>query len=309
MSTTVKLENLISLENLSTSTISELLNRAEFFLENAINKKTALNALSGKIIANLFFEPSTRTRNSFDIAAQRLGAMVLNPDMQTSATCKGESLVDTIRTFEALGTDVFVIRHADNNTANFVANELSGNAAVVNAGDGVNQHPTQALLDLLTIRQHKHFFGNLTVAIVGDIAHSRVARSLIQGLNSMGTQQIRLIAPKALVPDDAAGLDIHLYDSLKEGLHGVDVIVALRIQKERMQVADIPDTKKFAQQFGITTDTLAYAKPDAIVMHPGPINRGVEIESAVADGPQSVILQQVHNGVAVRMAVLDAILS
>ena len=227
--------------------------------------------------------------------------------MKTSSTVKGESLLDTIHNFEALGTDIFVIRHADNNTAHFVSSELLSTASVINAGDGDNQHPTQGLLDLLTIHQYKPDFTELSLAIVGDIAHSRVARSLIAGLQIMGTTDIRLIAPESLVPDDAAQLGVRISHSLKDGLRDTDVVMALRIQKERMQEAFIPNPDKFFNEFGLTEKTIRYAKPDAIVMHPGPMNRGVEIESSVADGKQSVILQQVRNGIAMRMAIFDSL--
>lgn len=303
------LQHLIDMESLDLKTIHYLFNRAEKFLTGCLAKNCLLKSLSGKIITNLFFEPSTRSRNSFIVAAERLGAIVLNPSMDALATVKGESLIDTIHTFESIGTSLFVIRHSHNNTASFVATELLTDAAVINAGDGDNQHPSQALLDLFTIQRHKPNFQQLKVAIIGDILHSRVARSLIRGLNIMGTASIRLIAPETLVPNDIGQLHVEVFPNLEKGLEDVDVVVTLRIQKERMQEALIPAPDKFYQEFGLTPASLAYAKPDAIVMHPGPINRNVEIASSVADGPQSVILEQVRNGVAMRMAIMDCLLN
>ncbi len=302
------LRHLVDMDSLDLETITYLFDSAEQFLSSCLEKDAVLKTLVGKIVTNLFFESSTRSRNSFFIAAKRLGAIVVNPDMSTLATAKGESLIDTVHSFEAMGTSLFVIRHSDNNTAAFIAAELSTNASVINAGDGDNQHPTQALLDLFTIHRHKPNFSELKVAIIGDILHSRVARSLIEGLKIMGVAGIRLIAPEALVPTDAEQLGVDVFHTMEEGLQDIDVVVALRIQKERMQEALMPDPDKFYQHYGLTPTTLAFAKPDAIVMHPGPINRGVEIDSSVADGPQSVILEQVLNGVAMRMAIMDCLL-
>lgn len=302
------IRHILGIESLDLETMTYLFDSAEAFLTSCVDKAAVLTSLSGKLIANLFFEPSTRTRFSFTIAGNRLGAMVLNPNMSALSTVKGESLIDTIHTFEALGASLIVIRHSDNNTALFVATELSRDTCVINAGDGDNQHPTQALLDLFTIRRHKPNFQTLKVAIIGDILHSRVAFSLIQGLNIMGVAAVRLIAPEALVPDNIGEYSVEVFHSLEEGLQDADVVIALRIQKERMQEASLPDPYEFYQNYGLTPKTLAFAKSDAIVMHPGPINRGVEIDSKVADGPQSVILEQVRNGVAVRMAIMDCLL-
>lgn len=301
------LKHLTSVTSLSEDIVRALFKRADYF-KTTMEKDATTTRLQGKIVANLFFEPSTRTLNSFEIAAQRLGALILSPNLQFSSTVKGESLIDTIHTFEALGTSIFVIRHTNNNTAEFVASELLTSAHVINGGDGTNEHPTQALLDLYTIHQHKKFKG-LSVAIIGDIAHSRVARSLIIGLRVMGCTDIRIIAPKVLVPDDADDLEIQVADSFQDGLADVDVVCALRIQKERIEEAKIPDASKFFDKYGLTQQRLELAKPDAIVMHPAPINRGIEIESSVADGPQSVILDQMSNGVAMRMAIMDAMYS
>ncbi len=303
------LQHLVDMESLDLGTIQYLFGSTKEFLTNCVDKNGVLKTLTGKIVTNLFFESSTRSRNSFIIAGERLGAMVLNPSMRMSATVKGESLIDTVQNFEAMGTALFVIRHPDNNTASFIASELSTGASVVNAGDGNNQHPTQALLDLFTLHEHKPNFSDLKVAIIGDILHSRVARSLIEGLHIMGTPSVRLIAPDMLVPHDIEQIPVEVFSDLKEGLQDVDVVMALRIQKERMQKSSIPDPAKFYQEYALTPTTLAYAKPDAIVMHPGPINRGVEIDSSVADGPQSVILEQVRNGVAMRMAIMDCLLN
>ena len=311
MSKKVKLptQHLIEMTSLDQEIIQSLFDRAEFFLENSINKGVTLKSLADKVVVNLFFEPSTRTRNSFILAAKRLSALLLNPNMGQSATIKGESLLDTIHSFEAMGADLFVIRHPDNNTASFIATELKSDASVINAGDGNNQHPTQCLLDLFTISRHKKNFTDIKVAIIGDILHSRVARSLVDGLHIMGTKGINLIAPETFAPADPDEYRASIYHTLQEGLQGVDVIVALRIQRERMQTALMPDPDRFYKEFGLTPATLAYAKTDAIVMHPGPMNRGVEIDSSAADGPQSVILEQVRNGVAMRMAIMDALLN
>ncbi len=302
------INHLVSMETLDIDTINYLMDEADNFLKKTLSKEHILDTLKGKVVAVLFYESSTRSRNSFVIAAKRLSAITINPDMNLSAILKGESLLDTIHTFEAMGVDLFAIRHPDNNAAQFVASELNGPASIVNAGDGDNQHPTQALLDLMTIRQYKSQFNDLTVAIVGDISHSRVARSLIAGLKIMGTTQIHLIAPPDLAPEDAESLGVKVFNNFEEGLSSADVVVALRIQKERMQEAQLPDFEKYHNEFGLTAERLALAKSDAIVMHPGPMNRGVEIDSNVADGPQSVILQQVQNGIAMRMAVMETLL-
>jgi len=286
-----------------------LFDHCQDYLTEAVLKKHSLKKLSNRLILNLFFEQGIRTRNSFSIAASRLGATLLNPDMAQLTTAKGESLLDTIHAFEAMGIDLFIIQHSHNNMASFIAAELHSEASVINAGDGVNQHPSQGLLDLFTIKKHKPDFENIKVAIVGDVLHSRVARSLIEGLKIMGTTDINIIAPPTLAPtpDDIPNIPIHY--SLEPGLKEADVIVTLRIQKERMQQALFPDPGKYYRTFGLTTKTLKYAKSDAIVMHPGPLNRGVEIDSAVADGPQSVILEQVQNGVAMKMAIMDSLLN
>lgn len=307
---THKKSQLVSIGQLNREQIIKLLTRAQDFCDKVLATRQVLEPLKGQALANLFFEPSTRTQYSFTLAAERLGALALNPQMSRSSLVKGESLLDTARAFVAMGVSALVVRHEQALTAQQLAEQLAGQVTVINAGDGSHEHPTQALLDLLTILQHKQSFEGLTVAIVGDISHSRVANSLIAGLQRVGVNDVRVIAPKALLPgatDSSAAMQT--FSSLRDGLDGADVVVALRIQRERMADVNLIDDVEFNQQYGLTERTLKYAKPDAIVMHPGPINRGIEIDSSVADGPQSVILQQVTNGVAVRMAVLESLLS
>ena len=302
------MRHLLGIQSLDQSQIIYLLDRAEYFLKTAVAKQEVLTTLRGKVIVNLFFESSTRTRNSFEIAAHRLGAIVLSPDMKQSSTNKGELLIDTIRNLEAMGASLLVIRHPDNHLAQFLAAEVKADVAIVNAGDGSNEHPTQALLDLMTIRQHFKNFSTLTIAIVGDVSHSRVARSLIMGLRLMGVERIRIIAPESFTPEHTELAHVDVFHTMDAGLDGVDIIYTLRIQKERMKEDQRPKDEQYFKNFGLTQERLALAKPDAIVMHPGPMNRGIEIESSVADGSQSVILQQTRNSVAVRMAVLETLL-
>lgn len=303
------LHHLLSMQSLDMKKITYLLDRAEYFLKTCVEKQEVLTTLRGKVIVNLFFEPSTRTRNSFEIAEHRLGAIVLSPDMKQSSTMKGEILIDTLRNLEAMGASLLVIRHSDNNLTHFLASELKTKIAVVNAGDGSNEHPTQTLLDLMTIRQHCKDFSKLTVAILGDVSHSRVARSLIIGLRLMGVERIRIIAPDYFTPNDAELAHLDVFHSMDGSLDDVDIIYTLRIQKERMSPEQRPKDDQFFKNFGLTEARLALAKPNVIVMHPGPMNRGIEIESSVADGAQSVILQQTQNSVAVRMAVLETLLA
>ena len=260
--------------------------------------------LRGKTVVNLFFESSTRTRTTFELAAKRLSADVLNLNITASATTKGETLLDTLRNLEAMHCDMFVVRHAESGAAHFIAENVAPHVHVVNAGDGRHAHPTQAMLDMFTIRRVKGEFAPLTVAIVGDILHSRVARSQIHALTTLGVNEVRVIGPKTLIPTQVETLGVHVFNDLRAGLDGVDVIIALRLQNERMQGALLPSEHEYFQLYGLTDETLAAAKPDVIVMHPGPINRGVEMASSVADGPHSVILQQVTHGIAVRMAVM-----
>ncbi|MBA3581212.1 MAG: aspartate carbamoyltransferase catalytic subunit [Gammaproteobacteria bacterium] len=299
-----KLQHLLDTEGLSRSLIEHILDQSESFIDlnTASIKKVPL--LQGKTVANLFFETSTRTRTTFELAAKRLSADVLNVNIATSATSKGETLLDTIKNIEAMHSDMFVVRHADSGAVNFLAQHVAPHVSVINAGDGRHAHPTQALLDLFTIRRHKTDFKKLRIAIVGDILHSRVARSQIHALKTMATAEIRVIAPRTLLPTSIAQWGVSVFHDLQQGLRDVDVIIMLRLQKERMQSGLLPSEHEFYHSYGLTPERLRLAKPDAIVMHPGPANRGVEIASSVADGPQSVILEQVTNGIAVRMAVM-----
>jgi len=299
------LRHFLTIEGLKRSLLTEILDTAERFatVRGQTVKKVPL--LRGKTIVNLFFENSTRTRTTFELAAQRLSADVLSIDIPTSATAKGESLLDMLHNLEAMQCDLFVVRHNQSGAAHFIAQHVAPHTSVVNAGDGRHAHPTQALLDMLTIRQHKGAFHDLRVAIVGDLMHSRVARSEIHALTTLGTGEVRVIGPKTLIPSAVRSLGVHPFYDLKSGLEGCDVVVMLRLQRERMEGALLPSEQEYFQRWGLTEAKLARAKPDVLVMHPGPINRGVEIESAVADGERSVILQQVANGIAVRMAVMS----
>ncbi len=303
-----KLKHFLSIEGLSKALLTEILDNAESFAGITGQSVKKVPLLRGKTIVNLFFENSTRTRTTFELAASRLSADVLNINIATSATSKGESLLDTIRNLEAMHVDMFVVRHAISGAAHFIAQHSAPHISVINAGDGQHAHPTQAMLDMLTIRQHKKDFTRLKVAIIGDIRHSRVARSQIQALNTLGAQEVRVIAPKTLLPAQVESLDVTALHDMEQGLEDIDVIIMLRLQKERMTSALLPSESEFFKCYGLTQKKLACAKPDAIVMHPGPINRGVEIDSTVADGPQSVILRQVTNGVAIRMAIMSMVL-
>lgn len=303
-----QLRHFLTLEGLKRNVLVDILDTAENFttVGNQTVKKVPL--LRGKTIANLFFEASTRTRTTFELAAKRLSADVLNINISTSATSKGESLLDMLHNLEAMHVDMFVVRHNQSGAAHFIAEHVAPHVGVINAGDGRHAHPTQAMLDMFTIRRYKQDFTKLRVAIVGDIMHSRVARSQIHALNILGVPEIRVIGPHTLIPKEAPQLGVHVYHDMQQGLQGADVIITLRLQNERMQGALLPSQKEYFQMYGLTETKLQLAKPDAIVMHPGPINRGVEIESSVADGPQSVILEQVTYGIAVRMAVMSMIL-
>jgi aspartate carbamoyltransferase catalytic subunit len=302
------LKHFLTTEGLSQSLLLSILDHAESFAgvgERAVKK---VPLLRGKTIANLFFEASTRTRTTFELAAKRLSADILNLNIATSATSKGETLSDTLHTLEAMHCDMFVVRHANSGAAHYIATQVAPHISVINAGDGRHAHPTQAMLDMFTIRRHKKSFENLRVAIVGDILHSRVARSEIHALSTLGVLETRIIAPQTLIPKDAENLGVQIYHDMDEGLDGVDVVMMLRLQKERMSGALLPSEYEYFQRYGLTNKRLEKAKPDAIVMHPGPINRGVEIDSDVADGERSVILQQVSHGIAVRMAVMAMIM-
>ncbi|CAC9581828.1 Aspartate carbamoyltransferase (EC 2.1.3.2) [uncultured Gammaproteobacteria bacterium] len=298
-----KLIHLLGLEGLSKNHLTHILDVADGLLDVQGNLKKS-KALDDMSIANLFFEPSTRTRNTFEIAGKRTSANIINVDLANSATKKNESLLDTMHTLKAMQIDMFVIRHKQSGLPHHVAENIDG-VSILNAGDGINAHPTQALLDMLTIRQHKQSFEDLSIAIVGDITHSRVAHSDIQALKTLGASDIRLIAPAGLQYDSKQCATVKCFDNIEEGIKNCDVVMVLRLQKERMLEADIPNEQEYFDNYGLTPERLALAKSDAIVMHPGPINRGVEIDSSVANGKQSVILQQVSNGIAVRMAVME----
>ncbi|MGR9072334.1 MAG: aspartate carbamoyltransferase catalytic subunit [Gammaproteobacteria bacterium] len=300
-----RLKHFLTIEGLSKALLTEILDTAESFAGVSDQQVKKYPLLRGKTIVNLFFENSTRTRTTFELAAKRLSADVLNLNISTSATNKGESLLDTIRNLEAMFVDMFIVRHDVSGAAHFIARHTAPGISVINAGDGRHAHPTQAMLDMFTIRRIKKDFSALRVAIIGDILHSRVARSQIQALNTLGAAEVRVIAPKTLLPAQVETLGVSVSHSLEEGLRDIDVIIMLRLQKERMAGALLPSESEYFNCFGLTPKKLALAKPEAIVMHPGPINRGVEIDSAVADGSRSVILQQVSNGIAIRMAIMS----
>jgi len=299
------LKHFLTIDGLKRNTLTEILDTAENFATVGTQQVKKVPLLRGKTIVNLFFEASTRTRTTFELAAKRLSADVLNINIDTSSTSKGESLLDMLRNLEAMHCDMFVVRHHQSGAAHFIAQHVSPHISVINAGDGQHAHPTQAMLDMFTIRRHKQDFTKLRVAIIGDIMHSRVARSQIHALNTLGVPEIRAIAPNTLIPPGTDELGIHVYHDMEEGLKDVDVVMMLRLQRERMSGALLPSEREYFKTYGITEEKLKLAKPDAILMHPGPINRGVEIASAVADGPQSVILEQVTNGIAIRMAIMS----
>jgi aspartate carbamoyltransferase catalytic subunit len=299
-----RLRHLLTLEAMPPRLILELLDTAAALAAATGGKVKKLPLLRGRTVVNLFFEPSTRTRTSFELAASRLSAEVVNFDVAQSSTTKGETVLDTLRTLEAMHCDLFVVRHRENGTPEYLARHAGPGVAIVNAGDGNHAHPTQGLLDAYTIRHHKGpEFGRLRVAIVGDIAHSRVARSAIHVLTALGVGELRVCGPAALLPRDL-GPAIAVSSDLDAILDGVDVVMMLRLQRERMRETEVPDAADYHARYGLDRRRLALARPDAIVMHPGPMNRGVEIASEVADGPQSVILDQVSNGLVVRMAVM-----
>jgi aspartate carbamoyltransferase catalytic subunit len=302
------LRHLLTLEGLSRAQIERLLERAQGFVRPLGVPPAMSQSLSGTTVANLFTEPSTRTRVSFELAARRLGAQAVNLEMQLSSRVKGESMLDTVYTLQSMQVDAFVIRDAEAGVPQLVAAHVAPHVSVLSAGEAHLSHPTQGLLDALTIRQSKPDLASLVVAIVGDIRHSRVARSGWHALRTLGVTELRLVAPTALMPDASEFAGCTRYTRLEDGLKGADVIMMLRIQKERMGEAALPDGKQYFAAWGLTRERLALARPDAIVMHPQPMNRGIEIASEVADGPQSVIRDQVRNGVAVRMAVLEEVL-
>jgi aspartate carbamoyltransferase catalytic subunit len=304
-----RLRHLTTLENLPRATIERLLDRAEALRDACAHGTRKLDLLRGRTVLNLFFEPSTRTRTSFELAARRLGADVVNFDIGFSSTSKGEELFDTLHTLEAMHLDAIVVRHKQSGTPDELVRHAMSGVSVINAGDGNRAHPTQGLLDVLTIRQHRPDFENLVVVICGDIRHSRVARSDIHALTALGTGQIRLCGPSALMPADDEFPHCHRYDNFDEAIQDADAVIMLRLQKERMVATDLPDETAYFAHFGLDQRRLERAAKGCLVMHPGPINRGIEIASAVADGAQSRILEQVGNGVFVRMAVLNEVLA
>lgn len=303
-----RLRHLLSLEGVKREFLIDVLDLAQSFISVGRREIKKVPLLRGKTVVNLFFESSTRTRTTFEIAAKRLSADVINLNINASSAAKGETLLDTVRNLEAMHTDLFVIRHANSGAAHLIASHVPPHVHIINAGDGRHAHPTQALLDAFTIREHKGGFDTLRVAIVGDVLHSRVARSQIHALTALGVPEVRAIAPKTLLPLHVERLGVHPYTDMDAGLTDVDVVIMLRLQRERMERALIPSEQEYFNLYGLTRERLRHAKPDAIVMHPGPMNRGLEIDSAVADGPQSVILPQVTNGIAVRMAIMARIL-
>ena len=302
-----ELIHLLSIEGLPAATLLHILDTAGSFLSVNDREVKKVPLLRGKSVFNLFFENSTRTRTTFEIAAKRLSADVINLDIARSSTAKGESLLDTIANLSAMHADLFAVRHSESGAPYLIARHCAPHVHVINAGDGRHAHPTQGLLDVYTIRHYKRDLRSLVVAIVGDIVHSRVARSDIHALTTLGVPEIRAVGPKTLVPGDLKEMGVRVCHDMAEGVRDADVIVMLRLQNERMGGAMLPSPGEYFKTFGLTADKLALAKPDAIVMHPGPINRGVEIDSAVADGRQSVILPQVTFGIAVRMAVMSII--
>ncbi|PKO92331.1 MAG: aspartate carbamoyltransferase catalytic subunit [Betaproteobacteria bacterium HGW-Betaproteobacteria-10] len=303
--------HLLSIEGLPQHILTQILDTAESFMEVSAREVKKVPLLRGKSVFNLFFENSTRTRTTFEIAAKRLSADVINLDINKSSASKGETLLDTIDNLCSMHANLFVVRHASSGAPYLIAEHLQrigrDDIHVVNAGDGRHAHPTQALLDMYTIRHYKKDFTQLRVAIVGDILHSRVARSDIHALTTLGVPEVRAIGPETLLPKHLDKLGVHVFHDMEEGLKDCDVVIMLRLQNERMTGALLPSAGEYFRHYGLTPQKLAFAKPDAIVMHPGPMNRGVEIHSAVADGPQAVILAQVTFGIAVRMAVMSIV--
>jgi aspartate carbamoyltransferase catalytic subunit len=299
-----RLRHLLTLDGLPRAILTQILDTAESFMDVGEREVKKVPLLRGKSIFNLFFEPSTRTRTTFEIAAKRLSADVVNLNIATSSQTKGEAILDTVDNLSAMHADMFIVRHSQSGAAHFIARHVAPHISVVNAGDGRHAHPTQGLLDMFTIRRYKGAFHDLRVAIVGDVLHSRVARSQIHALTTLGVPEVRVIGPKTLLPAGVEQMGVKVFHDMESGLADCDVVIMLRLQNERMKGALLPSAQEYFKFFGLTPGKLALAKPDAIVMHPGPMNRGVEIDSEVADGPQSVILPQVTYGIAVRMAVM-----
>jgi len=300
-----RLRHLLTTEGLSAEMIRRILDTADQFVSVSERDVKKVPLLRGRSVFNVFFESSTRTRTTFEIAAKRLSADVINLNVGVSSTSKGETLLDTVYNLQAMDADMFVVRHAQSGAAHLIARHVKPGVAVINAGDGRHAHPTQGLLDMYTIRHYKKDFSALTVAIVGDVLHSRVARSQIHALKTLGVPEVRVVGPATLVPAAVERMGVRVCHDMLEGIRGCDVVIMLRLQNERMNGALLPSAGEFFKCYGLTPDKLAHAKPDAIVMHPGPMNRGVEIDSAVADGRQSVIMPQVTFGIAVRMAVMS----
>lgn len=299
-----RLRHFLTIEGLERDTLVHILDTAETFISFGEREIKKVPVLRGKTVVNLFFENSTRTRTTFEIAAKRLSADVINLNPGRMSTSKGESVLDTVRNLEAMHTDLFVVRDSYSGAAYLIAQHVPSHVSIINAGDGRHAHPTQAMLDMFTIRQHRQDFENLKVAIVGDILHSRVARSQIHALNTLGVPEIRVVAPRTLLPTEVERLGVHPFSDMRRGLEDVDIVIMLRLQMERMQGSLIASQEEYFNLYGLTPEKLAYASPDVLVMHPGPINRGLEIASEVADGPHSVILRQVTNGIAVRMSIM-----
>jgi len=300
-----ELHHLLSIEGLPAEILWQILNTAQSFAGVTQREVKKVPLLRGKAVFNLFFEPSTRTRTTFEIAAKRLSADVINLAINVSSATKGETVLDTVANLSAMQADMFIVRHAASGAPYLIARHVGPDIHVINAGDGRHAHPTQGLLDMFTIRHYKRDFSGLRVAIVGDIMHSRVARSQIHALTTLGCPEIRVIGPKTLLPAHVENLGVHVYHDMRRGLKDVDVVMMLRLQNERMEGPLLPSAQEFYKYYGLTEDKLAAAKADAIVLHPGPMNRGVEIDSSVADGTQSVILPQVTFGIAIRMAVMS----
>jgi len=300
-----ELHHLLSIDGLPAEILRQILDTAQSFVGVTQREVKKVPLLRGKAIFNLFFEPSTRTRTTFEIAAKRLSADVINLAINISSQTKGESVLDTVANLAAMQADMFIVRHAESGAPYLIARHVGADIHVINAGDGRHAHPTQGLLDMFTIRHFKQDFTRLRVAVVGDILHSRVARSHIHALTTLGVPEVRVIGPKTLLPSHVEDLGVHVYHDMAKGLKDVDVVMMLRLQNERMQGAFLPSAQEFFKFYGLTAEKLALARPDAIVLHPGPMNRGVEIDSDVADGSQSVILPQVTFGIAIRMAVMS----
>ena len=296
--------HLLTIDGLPKDILVRILDTARSFVSVTQREVKKVPLLRGKSVFNLFFEPSTRTRTTFEIAAKRLSADVINLNVATLSQTKGESLLDTVANLAAMHADMFVVRHASSGAPHLIARHMGPDIRVINAGDGRHAHPTQGLLDVYTIRHYKEDFTRLKVAVVGDVLHSRVARSEIHALTTLGVPEVRVVGPRTLIPHDMEKLGVRVCHDMAEGLRGVDVVMMLRLQNERMNGALLPSAGEYFRTYGLTPERLALAQPDAIVMHPGPMNRGVEIDSSVADGPQSVILNQVTFGIAIRMAVM-----